>query len=224
MLLICRLYALLCLGCALGTLVWAFSFLGGPGGLSGIDGMPRRGYAHALAGNLLLLAAFVVQHSLLARPWARRGLPRLLPGPLLRCSYVLLAALALALLLALWQPMGGLLWDLQACTAALLLQGLYLLGWALLVCGLVVLGPAEVFGLSQAWRARPNAWQSGPRASQLRCRAPTLFGAGALLVLFATPAMTSGRLLFALALGGYLLIAMQARRAAREAAESIPTP
>lgn len=224
MLLFRRLYALFCLGCALGSLVWAFGFLGGPGGLSGIDGAPRGGYADALVGNLLLLGGFVAQHSLLVRPCARRWLRRLLPGPLLRCSYVLLAALALALLLFLWQPMGGLLWDLQSSPGGGLLQTLYLLGWALLGAGLLALGPAEVFGLSQAWQARYADWRRVPRASRLCRGAPGLLGVGALLVLFATPAMTSGRLLFALALGGYLLIAMQARRAARAAAESIPTP
>lgn len=223
MLLLCRLYALSCGACALATLVWAFGFLGGPGALPGIDGAPRGGYAEALAGNLILLVAFVAQHSLLARPGARRWLRQLLPASLLRCSYVLFAALALALLLALWQPMGGLLWDLQAGPAAVLLRALYLLGWVLLGAGLAVLGPADVLGLRQAWQA-PSAVRQATHSAALRRLAPSLLVSGALLALFATPAMTSGRLLFALSLGGYLCIAIQARRAARAAAESIPTP
>ena len=73
----------------------------------------------ALLIDLALIALFGVQHSIMARPWFKRQWTRLVPEPIERSTYVLIAGVATILLMWQWQgieaamcssPSGGLLW------------------------------------------------------------------------------------------------------------------
>ena len=59
-----------------------------------------------LAGlvDLVLIAIFGLQHSLMARPWFKERVMGRFPTAFERCTYVHMANLALFTLIILWQP------------------------------------------------------------------------------------------------------------------------
>ena len=61
----------------------------------------------ALAINALLLGAFAVQHSVMARPAFKRWITRFIPQAAERTTYTLVASLLLIALFAFWEPIGG---------------------------------------------------------------------------------------------------------------------
>ena len=78
-----------------------------------IDGEPSVTFPLAVAINVGLILLFGLQHSIMARPWFKALIVRYIPKAAERSTYVLASSLALILMMALWQPMGGTIWDVQ---------------------------------------------------------------------------------------------------------------
>lgn len=176
-----------------------------------IDHGPAASAATAFAVDVLLLVLFAVQHSAMARPAFKRWLTSWLPEPMERSTYVLVSSLVLLLLFWQWRPLPTVIWAVQATWAYWLLYALSALGWLIVLTGTFVIDHFDLFGLRQAWYAT-----RGREAQPVRfveryyyrlIRHPLMLGF--LIAFWATPRMSAGHLLFALATTGYILVAVK---------------
>ena len=100
----------------------------------------------ALIVNILLLAIFAVPHSVMARPGFKRWWTQFVPKPVERSTYVLQSNLLVILLLWQWQPMTGVVWEVQNPLGANLLWGLFFLGFGIVVLSSFIIDHFDLFG------------------------------------------------------------------------------
>ena len=190
----------------LAVLGYAVGFFAGYAVPRSIDHGPRASTLAAVTTDLLLLALFAGQHTVMARPWFKRRWTRVVPAPAERATFVLAASLALALLFWLWRPVTGTVWSVPQPGAGVLWAG-YAAGWVVAIGATFLISHADLFGLRQAWlHARRAAYTPPPfteRGLYRHIRHPLL--AGFVIVFWSVPVMTAGHLLLACAATGYIL-------------------
>src|SRR5688572_27774711 len=79
-----------------------------------IDLMPALPFDNALLINAGLLTLFALQHSIMARPAFKRWCTQLIPEPIERRTYVLFSSICLLVLFWYWQPLGGVIWNVES--------------------------------------------------------------------------------------------------------------
>jgi protein-S-isoprenylcysteine O-methyltransferase Ste14 len=140
------------------TFLYAIGFVGNLVVPKAIDSPPTAPLPAALAINLGLLALFAVQHSVMARPAFKRAWTRIVPPVVERSTYVLFSSLALLLLFALWQPLGGVVWEVENPIIRGGLHAAFAFGWGLVLTATFLINHFDLFGLRQVWlhlRERP---------------------------------------------------------------------
>lgn len=205
------LYGLLCYAVSLGVFVYAFGFIGGFLTPTLLDGVADGPLGEALAIDLGLLAAFALQHSIMARPAFKRWWTRIVPEAAERSTYLLASSLALVVLFVCWEPIGGVVWSVPEGTGRAAVIGLYAFGWLLLLYTTFLIDHFDLFGLAQVWRRLTG---KGYRPPQFRT--PSLYRLvrhplyiGWLIIFWAAPTMTVAHLVFAVMTTAYILIAIQ---------------
>jgi len=213
-------YGVACYAVFFVTFLYAIGFVGGFFGSLGLTGGLFRsmdsgraaGTGQALLVDALLLGLFAVQHSGMARRGFKAAWTRLVPEPIERSTYVLATSLCLALLFWQWRPLGtAVMWDVTGTAAEPALVAVSLAGWLIVLFTTFLINHFDLFGLRQVWyafRARPYPG--------LEFRTPALYRAvrhpiylGFIIAFWATPVMSLGHLVFAVATTGYILVAIQ---------------
>jgi protein-S-isoprenylcysteine O-methyltransferase Ste14 len=119
--------------------------------------------------------------------------------------------LCLILLFTQWQPMGGVIWDVQNSVGRTILYSLFAFGWLLVLVTTFLINHFDLFGLRQVW-----LYLRGKEYKKLIFVTPGPYKhirhplyLGWLFSFWATPTMTAAHLVFAIATTAYILIAIQ---------------
>jgi protein-S-isoprenylcysteine O-methyltransferase Ste14 len=191
--------------------VYAVGFVANVGVPRAIDGAATAPFAIALATDLVLLAIFAVQHSVMARPAFKRAWTRVIPPVVERSTFVLAASLALALLFWQWRPLGGVVWQVDTPWLRALLVALSAFGWFQVLVTTFLIDHFELFGLKQVWRhLRGEAPTAAPfvvPGPYRMVRHPLYLGF--LIAFWAAPTMTLAHLVFAAMTTAYIVVAIQ---------------
>jgi protein-S-isoprenylcysteine O-methyltransferase Ste14 len=194
-----------------GAFLYAVGFVGNLFAPKTIDSGARVPFGEALLVNALLLGIFAVQHSGMARQGFKQWWTRLIPAPVERSTYVLISSLVLILLFWQWRPMLTEIWRVENPTGRLALEALFIIGWLLVLVGTFLISHFDLFGLRQVWLYLQQREYHAPAFVQpflyKYLRHPIMLGF--IIAFWATPVMTSGHLLFAIATTAYILIAIQ---------------
>ena len=163
----------------------------------------------AVLVDLLLLAAFGIQHSVMARRGFKQWWTRVVPPAVERSTFVLATCAVLALTFRFWIPIDApVVWRVEHRAGAALLWTVFAIGWLLVLASTFQIDHFELFGLQQVFARltqRPTP--------EVRFKTPLLYRyvrhplyAGLLLTYWSVPVMTAGRMLFALGFTVYILI------------------
>jgi len=192
----------------LGTFIYAIGFVDGIGVSKTINAGPASSTRFALFIDTLLLTAFGIQHSGMARQAFKRWLTKGISPSIERSTYVLCTSLLLILLFWQWRPIPQAIWNVSNTAASFALIAISLLGWGLVLLSTFLISHADLFGLKQVMK-----YFQGERYEYPEFRTPSLYKlvrhplyTGFLIAFWATPNMTAGHLLFSVATSGYIVI------------------
>lgn len=194
-----------------GTFLYAIGFMGNLVVPKSIDSGATAPLAIALLTDIALLGIFAIQHSVMARPWFKKWWTQLVPDAVERSTYVLFSSVLLILLFALWQPIGGTIWDLQDPIWRAILYSLFAFGWLLVLAATFLINHFDLFGLRQVY-----LYLRGKEYTALEFGAPCLYKhvrhplyVGWLFAFWATPTMSVAHLVFAITTTVYIVLAIR---------------
>jgi protein-S-isoprenylcysteine O-methyltransferase Ste14 len=164
----------------------------------------------ALAIDIALLVLFFAHHSVMARARAKLAITRFVAPAVERSTYVLIASLALAFLMAMWRPLPQIVWQASGAVHVVVLV-VFWTGVLLSLAASNAIDGLALFGVRQVL-----AYFRGREISSQPFRTPGLYRivrhpmmTGMLMTFWAWPTMTQGRLLLAVAMSGYILAAVK---------------
>ena len=165
----------------------------------------------AVVIDLILLAAFTVPHSVMARPGFKRWWTGIVPAPIERSVYVLVSCLLMIALLAFWRPIDRVIFDIANPLGRVGMWTLFVTGWLLVPAASLMINHFDLFGTRQVWlHLQQKAYTHLPFHTPLAyklVRHPLYVGW--ITAFWATPTMTAGHLFFAVFLTTYMLVAIQ---------------
>lgn len=157
--------------------------------------------------NVLLLAFWGVQHSIMARPAFKQWVNQHLPAAIERSNYVLASGVAMLAVVLLWQPLSGVAWHIEGALS-IPFWVLFVAGWSYLLAATFAINHFDLFGLRQAWlAAHGQAYSPLPFKESWMyrySRHPIMLGA--LVGLWFTPHMTATALMMALGFTVYIAV------------------
>lgn len=194
----------------LASFLYAIAWLGGFLVPKTIDSGAPSPLLEAIVINVLLLSAFAIQHSVMARPAFKRWWTQFVPPPVERSTFVLAASLLLFAICFGWRPLPETVWQAQGY-AAIALWGLFAAGWLIVLASTFMISHFELFGLRQVWLHVRGQKYVAPRYVERLfyrfVRHPLMLGF--IIAFWSAPTMSVGHLLFAGVTTAYILVALQ---------------
>lgn len=152
--------------------------------------------------DVALFTVFALHHSIMARTGAKAWITRIAPAGLERSIYVWIASALFLAVCWLWRPLPGIIWQTRG--PGLFLYVLQLFGVVLTIAAARIVGVWELAGVKQPDHSKAIEFKAeGPFAL---VRHPIYLGW--IVMVFATPVMTTTRLLFAVISTAYLIVAI----------------
>ena len=209
---IALLYGVVCYCVFLGSFLYAIAFVGNVGGVfeipKTIDSGPVGATLPSIIIDLAVLSVFAIQHSVMARPAFKRVWVRIVPHSVERSTYVLASSLALLLIYWQWRPLTDPVWTVTNSMAVTILMILFWAGWGIVLVSTFLLNHFDLFGLRQVW-----ARVRGKEMVVIEFQTPLFYKVvrhpiylGFIIAFWATPAMSSGHLLFAAVTTAYIFV------------------
>lgn len=153
--------------------------------------------------NLLLFTIFALHHSVMARSGAKAWITRMVPAQLERSVYVWIASVLFLAVCWSWRPLPDTVWSTGG-VLSLALIAIQLLGVVITLRAARIVGVWELAGVKQPDHTKAVEFNAtGPFGI---VRHPIYLGW--LLIVFATPVMTTSQLLFAVISSAYLVAAI----------------
>jgi methanethiol S-methyltransferase len=204
-------YGLISYAIGLGGLVWFALFIGGWDFLPRhIDSESPGPLSSALIINVGLLAIFVLQHSIMARLTFKSRWTKIIPPAAERSTYLLISGIIMALFCLYWQPINGVLWQVDNQIGKIVLIAVYVIGWSIPVLASFMINHFELFGLQQVYFNLINRPEPSPHFTERFfykvVRHPIQLGT--LIGIWSTPTMTMTHLMLSVSLTVYVLISL----------------
>ena len=191
-----------------GVFVYLIAFVGEflvPKTISSEAGMDA---TTSLLINIGLILLWSIQHSVMARSWFKEAIAKVIPHHTERSTYVLASAIVLAILMYFWQPMEGIIWQVESSLWQQVLWGLFGLGWLLILLASFLTDHFDLFGLRQTWlyftRKTYTSVGFTERLLYSWIRHPMMLGI--LIAFWAIPVMSVGHLVFSIGMSVYVLV------------------
>jgi protein-S-isoprenylcysteine O-methyltransferase Ste14 len=167
--------------------------------------------ARAVFINVVLLSLFAIQHTIMARLVFKRWWIKIVPEPIERSVFVLLASLLLLLMNWQWSPLPDHIWHVQGAGGRTALYAVSFAGWGLVLYATCLINHFDLFGLRQVW-----LYFKGREYTEVEFKETVLYSwvrhpimLGFIIAFWATPDMTQGHLLFAAVTTAYILVGIQ---------------
>lgn len=164
--------------------------------------------SNALVVNIALILLWGVQHSVMARGWFKEMIASMVPHHVERSTYVLVSSIVLAAFMYYWQPMEGIIWQVENPMAVIVLWGLFGLGWALIFLSTFLTDHFDLFGLRQSWLHFVKKTYSPVAFTEALfyrwIRHPMMLGL--FIAFWSLPTMTVGHLVFSIGMSIYVLL------------------
>ena len=205
-------YGLISYAVGLGGLVWFALFVGG------WDFLPRHidsdipgPLSTALLINVGLLAIFVLQHSIMARLTFKSRWTKIIPPATERSTYLLISGIIMALFCLYWQPVNGVIWQVDNQIGQIVLIAIYVIGWSIPVLASFMINHFELFGLQQVYFNLIKKPEPSPHFTERWfykiVRHPIQLGT--LIGIWSTPTMSMTHLLLSAPLTIYVLMSLK---------------
>jgi len=205
------LYGTLTYVCFLATFVYAAGFVSGFMTPTALDSGANAPLLPALLINIALLGLFGLQHSVMARPGFKRMWTKIVPQPIERSTFVLFTCVILGAIFTLWQPLTGVVWQVDNPVWKTVIWSIAAFGWLVVLLSTFIIDHFELFGLKQVVLhalGKPFRHPEFKVTGFYRyVRHPLMFGF--IVAFWATPLMTISHLVFAAVTTAYVLVAIQ---------------
>ena len=205
------LFGVLCYVVFFASFLYQIGFVANRWVPKGIDDGTVISPLHAAGIDILLLSLFAIQHTIMARLTFKRWWTTIVPQPIERSVFVLLASLLLLLMNWQWRPLPEIVWHVDSTAGRLLLYAAACAGWGMVLYSTFLINHFDLFGLRQVWH-----YFSGREYTPVRFKETVLYQwvrhplmLGFIVAFWATPDMTQGHLLFAVVTTVYVLVAIQ---------------